>query len=44
MGNKTADRSKSWIKPELVRLGTLREVAGPTGTGLQAGGGGQFRT
>jgi hypothetical protein len=33
-----------WTKPELVRLGTVKDVAGPTGTGTQASGGGQFRS
>lgn len=44
MVHQTDTRPKRWTKPELVRLGTLREVAGPSGVGLQAGGGGQFRT
>lgn len=26
-----------WEKPELKRLGTLRNIAGPTGSGTQAG-------
>ncbi len=44
MVHKSDTEKKTWTRPQLVRLGTLREVAGPTGVGLQAGGGGQFRT
>ena len=35
---------QTWTKPELVRLGTIKDVAGPTGAGAQASGGGQFRS
>ena len=44
MAHKTDAKTKQWTRPELVRLGTLREVAGPTGAGEQAAGGGQFRS
>ena len=27
-----ADARRAWSKPELVKLGTIRDVAGPTGT------------
>ena len=36
--------AKTWTKPELTRLGTVKDVAGPSGTGSQASGGGQFRS
>ena len=26
-----------WAKPELVRLGTIRDIAGPIGFGTQSG-------
>ncbi len=38
------DKAQVWIKPELTKLGTLKDVAGPAGTGSQAAGGGQFRS
>lgn len=38
------DQTKPWSKPELTKLGTLKDVAGPTGAGSQASGGGQFRS
>lgn len=28
-----------WTKPELIRLGKITDVAGPTGSGVQAGPG-----
>lgn len=37
-------KAQVWIKPELTKLGTLKDVAGSTGTGAQAAGGGQFRS
>ena len=33
-----------WTKPEIRRLGEIKDVAGPTGTGSQAAGGGQNRS
>lgn len=42
--SKTVQATKSWKKPELVKLGQLKDVAGPSGTGTQASGGGQFRS
>jgi hypothetical protein len=39
-----AEPAKVWTKPELTRLGKIGDVAGPSGTGLQAGGGGQNRS
>jgi hypothetical protein len=36
--------AKTWQKPNLQRLGRLRDVAGPSGVGLQAAGGGQNRS
>lgn len=42
--NKTDQTAKEWTRPQLVRLGQLKDVAGPTGTGSQAAGGGQFRS
>ncbi len=36
--------AKTWTKPELTRLGTVKDVAGPSGTGAQAAGGGQLRS
>lgn len=38
------DKAKVWTKPELTKLGTIKDVAGSTGTGTQAAGGGQFRS
>lgn len=38
------DKAQVWIKPELTKLGTLKDVAGPTGSGAQAAGGGQLRS
>lgn len=38
------EQAKRWSKPELVKLGTMKDVAGPTGAGSQAAGGGQFRS
>lgn len=35
---------RSWSKPELTKLGTIKDVAGPSGTGAQASGGGQNRS
>ena len=32
-----AQAKQVWEKPELVRLGTIRDIAGPIGVGLQAG-------
>ena len=32
-----AQAKQVWEKPELVRLGTIRDIAGPIGFGLQAG-------
>ena len=29
--------SKSWTKPEVKRLGTMKDVAGPNNTGSQGG-------
>jgi hypothetical protein len=40
--NETA--TPIWSKPQLVRLGTVKDVAGPSGTGTQASGGGQNRS
>lgn len=36
--------AQTWTKPELVKLGQLKDVAGPAGSGSQAAGGGQFRS
>ncbi len=33
-----------WIKPELTKLGKIADVAGPSGKGAQAAGGGQLRS
>ena len=38
------DKAQVWIKPEMTKLGTLKDVVGSTGTGTQAAGGGQFRS
>lgn len=35
---------KKWTKPELKRIGVIKDVAGPSGIGTQAGGGGQNRS
>lgn len=29
--------TQQWTKPELIRLGKITDVAGPTGSGSQAG-------
>ena len=34
----------AWTKPELERIGVIKDVQGPSGVGSQAGGGGQFRS
>ena len=34
---KTAGTKPRWKKPELTKLGALRDIAGPSGVGLQAG-------
>ena len=34
---KTEPNTKQWTKPELVKLGTIKDVAGPTGTAGQSG-------
>lgn len=39
---KTTDKNTQgskpqWEKPALVRLGTIRDIAGPVGSGFQAG-------
>ncbi len=28
---------RRWEKPQLVKLGTMRDIAGPRGSGLQSG-------
>lgn len=28
---------REWVAPELVRLGTIRDIAGPRGRGFQSG-------
>lgn len=33
----TTPEKPRWAKPELARLGALRDIAGPDGIGLQAG-------
>lgn len=35
---------REWTKPVIQRLGEISDVAGPSGTGTQAGGGGQNRS
>lgn len=35
---------RQWAKPTLNRLGTIKDVAGPAGSGAQASGGGQNRS
>jgi hypothetical protein len=30
-------KSAEWVKPKLVRLGELKNVAGPSGTGTEGG-------
>jgi hypothetical protein len=42
--SKPVKPQAQWTKPELVRLGTVKDVAGPSGAGSQASGGGQFRS
>ena len=32
-----APAKKDWQKPELARLGTMRDIAGPSSSGGQAG-------
>jgi hypothetical protein len=39
---KTA--AKAWTKPQITRLGELKDVQGPSGSGSQAAGGGQLRS
>lgn len=35
--NNPSTKRREWIRPELVRLGTIRDIAGPKGVGLQSG-------
>ena len=35
---KVAVKSKSWSKPEIKRLGAIKDVAGAQGAGAQGGG------
>lgn len=41
---RKSDKVPVWTKPELTKLGKLADVAGPSGNGSQAAGGGQFRS
>lgn len=41
--SETAGR-KMWQTPQVSRLGELKDVQGPSGTGSQASGGGQLRS
>lgn len=41
---RNGDKVLVWTKPELTKLGKLADVAGPSGSGSQASGGGQFRS
>lgn len=41
---KEAAPKRAWTRPELTRLGEIKDVSGPHGIGLQAGGGGQNRS
>lgn len=41
---KETSARKSWSRPKVRRLGDIKDVAGPSGTGAQAGGGGQNRS
>ncbi|NNC53926.1 MAG: hypothetical protein HKO08_12880 [Erythrobacter sp.] len=35
--DKAQGHKPQWEKPALVRLGTIRDIAGPVGSGFQAG-------
>ncbi|MDG5747986.1 hypothetical protein P8Q88_07310 [Qipengyuania sp. XHP0207] len=40
MTEQTTDTTagkREWVAPQLVRLGTIRDIAGPRGRGFQAG-------
>jgi hypothetical protein len=39
MAMKATQTSKAWTKPQLTRLGELKDVAGNTGSGGQQGNG-----
>lgn len=36
--NKKAAKAKAWIKPEIQRLGAIKDVAGAQGAGSQGAG------
>jgi hypothetical protein len=36
MSQGTASQAKIWTKPELNRLGTIKDVAGPAGVAAQS--------
>lgn len=35
--NSPSDRREEWSRPVLVRLGTIRDIAGPRGIATQSG-------
>jgi hypothetical protein len=39
-----SEAKRQWTRPTLNRLGTIKDVAGPSGAGAQAAGGGQNRS
>lgn len=41
---KKTRAKKTWTKPQITRLGELKDVQGPAGSGTQAAGGGQLRS
>ena len=41
---RKGDKVPVWTKPELTKLGKLADVAGSSGSGSQAAGGGHFRS
>jgi len=41
---KKTQAKKAWTKPQIKRLGDLKDVRGPAGSGTQASGGGQLRS
>ena len=34
---KSKTKSAEWVKPKLIRLGKLKNVAGPSGSGTEGG-------